>query len=851
MTSERIERLIEDLTFDEMADLITGDGIWNSRPVERLNIPSLVVTDGPNGARGGGLMGTGTPTACIPAGAVLGATWDPELMRQLGELLGDEAQAKGSHVLLAPTINLHRNMLGGRNFECLSEDPILSGILAASLIQGVQSKGIATTAKHLAGNDSEFERNTIDVQIDERTLREVYLVPFEMAVKDGGAWGLMSAYNRLNGVFCSEHPWLLTQVLREEWGFDGFVVSDWFALRSTAASAKAGTSLEMPGPGKFYGEQLRAALDVGEIDEADVQRLAVDMLTVLERTGNLEDLSEPIADQPPKEEPLDRPEDRALIRRAAAAGTVLLRNDGILPLDPSSLSSIALIGPNARSAKVMGGGSATVRAYRQVSPLEAITDRLGDKVAIHFAPGADINRSVPALSQPMLDGPLDLEIFEGREFEGPPASQSVSNSARMVFFGEPAPGVSASAYSARLSGSFTPTVDGPHRFSMVQSGRARVLLDGQVIIDATEGEYERGDEFFGMGSIEIVAEVEMAAGTSHDIVFEYTNQDAVLLGGCRLGIVELVQRDLLGEAEALAADCDIAIVVVGTNDDWETEGRDRDQFALPGDQPELIRRVSAANPRTVVVVNTGGPHQLDWLDAPAAALSVGFAGQELGESLVDILLGDVDPGGRMNTTIPKRIEHAPSHLNYPGENSVVRYGEGLFVGHRFFDARFLEPEVPFGFGLSYATFDWGTPVVTGPAATDLEASVVVEIPVTNTSERAGSDVVQLYIEPPASVVHRPVRELKGFAKVHLGSGESTIARIELDRRAFAYYDIGDRFFDEVGSAGPVPTGDGVRNTEAGWYVEPGTYRLVLARSSADPAATLDHELSGEAFRFDA
>ncbi len=842
------------MTIDEMATIVSGQGIWSSRPVERLGIPSLIVTDGPNGARGGGLMGTGTPTACIPAGSVLGATWDPDLMHELGQLLGDESVAKGSHVLLAPTINLHRNMLGGRNFECLSDDPLLSGALAASIIQGVQSKGVATTAKHFAGNDSEYERNTIDVQIDERTLREVYLVPFEMAVKQGEAWGLMSGYNRLNGEFCSENHWLVTKVLRDDWGFDGFVVSDWFALRSTAASAKAGTSLEMPGPGKYYGDQLRVALDAGEIDEADIQKLAVDMLTVLERTGNLDDLDTPLAEGSPVEEPLDRPEDRALIRRAAAAGTVLLRNDGLLPLDPTTLASvgsIAVIGPNALNAKVMGGGSATVLAYRQTSPLDAITERLGNTATVNFALGCDIDRSVPALARPLLDGPMELEIFTGHDFEGPAALTKPADKARMVFFGEPAPGVSSGAYSARMSGSFTPTVDGLHRFSMVQSGRMRVLLDGDVILDGTEGDYENGDEFFSMASVEIDADVELVAGVSRSIVVEYTNKDAVLLCGGRLGIVSMVEQDLLGEAEALAKESDIAIVVVGTNDDWETEGRDRDQFALPGDQPELIRRVSAANPRTIVVVNTGGPHQLDWLDLPAAALSVGFGGQELGDSLVDVLLGDVDPGGRMNTAIPKRIEHAASHLSYPGENSVVRYSEGLFIGHRFFDARHIEPEVPLGFGLSYATFDWAEPVVTGPSTTDIDSPVVVEIEVTNTSDRAGSDVVQLYIEPPKSVVHRPVRELKGFAKVHLAAGESATARIELDRRAFAYYDIGDQFFHNVGDGGPVPSAGGPRNTKAGWYVEPGAYQLVVARSSADHASVAVHELTGEAVRFDA
>ncbi|MFV2039789.1 MAG: glycoside hydrolase family 3 C-terminal domain-containing protein, partial [Acidimicrobiales bacterium] len=334
----------------------------------------------------------------------------------------------------------------------------------------------------------------------------------------------------------------------------------------------------------------------------------------------------------------------------------------------------------------------------------------------------------------------------------------------------------------------------------VQNGRARVLVDGAVALDATEGDLERGDEFFGMGSVEICADVQLEAGRAVEVTIEFSSLDAALLAGVRIGLTDLRERDLLGEAEALAAESDVAIVVVGTNDDWETEGRDRDHFDLPGDQVELIRRVSAVNPRTVVVVNAGGPHALDWLMDPAATLSIGFAGQELGDALVDVLVGDVDPGGRMPSTIPARYEHSPSYLNYPGENSVVRYGEGLYVGHRWFDARHIAPAVAFGHGLSYAHFTWGPPVVAAVASTTMDEPVVVEVDVTNTSDRVGSEVVQVYVEPPPSVLHRPVRELKGFAKLHLGPGETGTAVVPLDRRAFAYFDPADPAYESLAPA---------------------------------------------------
>ena len=818
------------LSTEEKADLVTGDGMWTTKSFPGAGIPAIGVTDGPNGARGGGLLGTGAPTACIPAGAVLGATWDPELVEALGGVLGDEARAKGCRVLLAPTINLHRNPLGGRNFECYSEDPILSGRVAAAFVRGVQSRGVATTPKHFVANDSEFERNTIDSQVDERTLRELYLVPFEYAVVEGGTWGLMSAYNRLNGTFCSENEWLLTQVLREEWGFDGFVVSDWFAARSTAASARAGLSLEMPGPGQWYGSELIGeALATGEMDGGHLDRIAADVMRLLERTGALDGAD---GCEPGQEHPLDRPEDRALIRRAAAAGTVLAANNGVLPLDAAQSGSVAVIGPNARKAQIMGGGSATVRAYRNVSLMDALGEEYSH-LDVRFAQGCDIERSLVALSTPMLKGRLLLEFFNGHDCSGPVVHTSEAGSADLMFFGAPGPGVNPEAFSIRASGVLVADDTGEHSLGLVQLGRCRVLLDGEVVLDATEGEYDRGDDFFGMGSVVISAPVQLTAGRDVPIAIEYSSRDSFMLCGARVGLKSQVERDLIAEAVEVAAAADVAVVVVGTNADWETEGRDRDSFDLPGDQPELIRRVAAANPATVVVVNTGGACNLDWADEVAAVLVAGFGGQEMGYAVADVLFGKADPGGRMTMTVPARYEHSPAYLNYPGENGVVRYGEGLYIGHRWFDARAIQPAVPFGHGMSYTSFEWSEPRVSGGGDTELADPVIVEVDVVNTGDRPGSDVVQVYVEPPPSLLHRPVRELKGFAKVHLAPGERTTARIVLDRRAFAYYDPGDQSPPSHSLEGLVPAGTAPSRTDPGWYVDPGTYTVWTARSSAD------------------
>lgn len=833
---QRIETLLADLTLEEKIDLVTGRDMWHTRPIERVGIPPLKVTDGPNGARGDGLMGTGAQTACIPSGAALGSTWDPELVEALGVLLGDEARAKKAHVLLAPTINLHRSPKGGRNFECYSEDPILTGRLASAFVRGVQSKGVATTAKHFVANDSEFERNSIDTIVDERTMRELYLVPFEHVVKDGEGWGIMSAYNRLNGTFCSEHEWLLTTVLRDDWGFDGFVVTDWFAARSTATMANAGLNLEMPGEGKWYGPALKAAVDAGEVAESQLDSLVLDILRVMERTGSLD------GDGDFSEGTLDRPEDRAVIRAAAAAGSVLLRNDGILPLEPGALSSIAVIGPNAFNAKVMGGGSAQVAAYRTTSPLDALTERLPD-VDIAWEKGSDIDRTTPPLTRPLVDGSVTVEYFDGQDHAGSPVYSAERREMAVLAFGAPAPGVSPDAYSVRASCTVVPAVSGPHEFHLVQCGRAKVVVDGTVVIDATEGEIERGTAYFGMGSVEIAGAIDLTAGTPVEVVVEYSNRDAILLSGFTVGLVAMVEDDLLGRAVALAEASDIAVVVVGTNDDWETEGRDRDLWELPGDQPELIRRVCAANPRTIVILNVGSPHDLSWLDDPAAVLSVGFGGQELGDAVVDMLLGDVEPSGRAPTTIGAHYEQFAAYPNYPGDNSIVRYGEGVFIGHRFHDAMQLEPAVPFGFGLSYTSFDIGAPRAASHAATG--DTITIAVDVTNTGDRTGSEVVQVYVEPVDPVIVRPVRELKAFRKVTLEPGATETVTLELDARAFAYFDVGDPMWERLQQDMPVPAdGAGLHRQEPGWYVDPGVYRLVVGRSSRDFSGSVALTLEG-------
>ncbi len=840
--TERVDQLVAHLTLDEKAALTAGVDMWATAAVERLGIPSITVTDGPNGARGTALFGLGGETAvCIPCGSALGATWDPALVERVGVMLGEEALTKACRALLAPTVNIHRSPTGGRNFECYSEDPLLSGKTAAAFVRGVQSQGVVTTVKHFAGNDAEFERNTVDSVIDERALREIYLVPFELAVTEGGALGIMTGYNRLNGVHCAMHEELLAGILRGEWGFEGFVVTDWFGALDTEQSSRAGVDVEMPGPGRAYGPALAQAVRDGIISETDVDRLVGHYLGVLDRLG--------VLDAPPAgpSASVDRPEHRVLAREASISSLVLLQNDGVLPFDPSSISRVAVIGPNAERAQIMGGGSAALAPHYVVSPLDALRARFGDDVTVTYERGCVIDKTTPEVAPPRITTPdgrpgLLLEQFDSDQIAGEPDSTRVCADGKVIVVGDMALGFDAPPVSLRVTGVYTADETGPHEFTFVQIlGGARVSIDGEVVFDGITDPPPPGTEFFGMGSAERNATLDLVAGRTVQIVAEYhTPRGMGLIRGVKIGCRLPEPPDLMDRAVAAADAADVAVVVVGTNADWESEGHDRDTMDLPGAQDELVRRVCAANPNTVVVVNTGSPVTMDWADDAPAILQSWFGGQEMGNALAAVLTGDADPGGRLPTTLPLRLEHNPSFGNFPGENSEIRYGESLLVGYRWYDSRHLPVRFPFGHGLSYSNFEIGVP--RAPESFAPGATITVEVPVTNTGTRRGNEVVQVYVESVSPRAVRPSRELKAFTKVELDPGETTTVSLELGDRAFAYWDPADPYWAstaEQRATGVVPTGgiNALHREEAGWYVDPGEYRIHVGRSSADVSHT--------------
>ncbi len=825
--SERVQSLLDALTLEEKASLLAGASIWHTVPVERLGIPAIKVTDGPNGARGDSLFGSGKGAACLPSGIALASTWNPALVEEVGQVLGEEALSKGARVLLAPTVNIHRSPLNGRNFECYSEDPYLAARMAVAYIKGVQSRQVGTSVKHFAGNNSEFERNTISSEIGERALREIYLSAFEAAVREAGSWTVMSSYNKINGTFSSENPWLLTGILKDEWAFEGAVMSDWFGTHSTAPALNAGLDLEMPGPTQWRGQKLVQAVHNGEVTQDAATQAAGRILHLIERVGAF--------DHPdiPEEADIDLPAHREVARRAAAEAIVLLKNhDNMLPLDPGKLRSVAIIGPNAKTAQIMGGGSARVNAHYAITPFDGITAQLGPGVKVGYEIGCTNHKYTPLIplsnlstSRDRTDHGLTITYYNSPDLSGEPVWQTTLLSTETVWLGEIGHGVSMRAFSARISGFFTPDESGPHTISLVSSGICRLLVDGAELIDNWTSQ-NKGDAFMGAGSGEKTADLTLTAGTPVALTIEYSAQGAGFLSGVRLGAMPLLPQDAIDRAARLAAQSDVALVFVGSTGEWESEGADRPDMELVGKQADLIHAVASANPRTVVVVQTGSPITMPWLSEPAAVLEAWFPGQECGNAIADVLFGKVDASGRLPQTFPKRLQDNPAYINYPGENGKVVYGEGIFIGYRYYDKKDIAPLFTFGFGLSYTTFEYSNLRLnkTSMASGDtLQATVDIR----NTGPRPGSDVVQLYVHDLESSLARPEKELKGFVKVPLQPGETRPVSFNLDRRALAFWD----------------------DAEHRWAAEAGEFQALVGRSAGEIVLSARFELT-DTVRFD-
>lgn len=646
-------KLVSQMTLEEKAALCVGINAWQTYAVERLDIPSITVSDGPHGVRRAQTIADGSlPATCFPTASALASSWDVELIRQLGQALADECIAIGVDVLLGPGNNMKRSPLCGRNFEYFSEDPYLGGEMAAAFIDGVQSKGVGTSLKHFAANNQETERMTVNAQIDERALREIYLAGFERAVKKSQPWTVMCAYNRLNGPYGSENHRLLVDILKEEWGFEGFVVSDWGAVHNRVNALIGGLDLEMPGPQEMRVQRVVEAVQRSELDEAVLDAAVERILHIVFKAKQTKKGGTQI----------DIDGHHALARQIAGETMVLLKNDNLLPL--RNVKKLAVIGKAAKEPYFQGGGSSHINPTKVDMPLEEL--------------------------------------------------QKLANGAEISY------------------------------------------ADG----------YTMQDEF---------------------------------------------DQALIDEAVKIAAQAEVALLYIALPPFKESEGYDRKDIDLTNQEVALIKAVTGVQPRSVVILNNGSAVAMnEWIDGAGAVLEAWMMGQAGGGAIADVLFGRVNPSGRLAETFPLKLSDTPAYLNFPGENGEVRYGEGLFIGYRYYDAKNVPILFPFGYGLSYTTFEYSKLQLSKKAikATD---GLTVTVEVKNTGSVAGKTTVQVYVHDCKAELVRPEKELKGFAKVALAPGESKTISITLDERAFAYYHPG---YQE-------------------WVVESGEFEILVGQSSAD------------------
>ena len=796
---KNIDQIIKTLTLDEKVSLLSGFNSWYTNKIEKKNIPSIKMSDGPNGVRGD--SNSGKSSACFPCAISIGSTWDLSLIKDIGVALGEEAQAKDVDVLLGPTINIHRHHLGGRHFESFSEDPFLTGKIATNYVQGVQSKNVAACLKHFVGNDTEYERHSISSNIDAQTLREIYLLPFEMGIKEGNAKVVMSAYNKLNNIFCSSHQDLLIKILKEEWGFDGYVVSDWGAALETIENANGGLDLEMPGPSNVWGKALIDAVEASEVSEKLIDDKVKRILTVAEFSNRFQ------KPQIKAEQAIDQPKHRLLLRKAAADGMVLLKNEGSLPLK-KNIKKLAVIGPNALEAQIIGGGSASLRPHYQIHPLEAAQERLGHETEILYSKGCHTHKYLPKINEELMeekDGFL-VEYFDGNQFDkNLILEERLTGSKFWVFEGFAKDVISKEErpdISVRFSCTYKPDISGLHEFEIFGIGKCRLLIDGNELIDNWTS-MDPGEAFFTFGSASKKGVTNLQKGEAYKIEVQYKFEGS--FPAVYIGCQAPDEVDIFQEALETASHADDVILIVGTNSDWETEGNDRADFNLPANQNKLIEAILEANQNTVVVINTGSPIHMPWEKKAKAIIQTWFAGQEFGNALVDILSGEVNPSGKLPTTFPVKIEDTPAYKNYPGKNLQMNYDEKLLVGHRWYESNSIKPLFCFGHGLSFTSFNYQNLEVT----TGSDFVVTCKFEIQNTGDISGLEIAQCYVGFASPLPGEPYKTLQGFVKEEIGANELKKVEIKLGPRNFSFWSV-------------------ETNT---WQIREGSYQILIGSSS--------------------
>jgi len=809
-TSEKAAALVKQMTLEEKIDYIGGTG-FAVRPVLRLHLPALEMSDGPIGVR----SNNGFPSTVYAAGVGLAASWNPALAERVGAGIGKDARARGIHFMLGPGVNIYRQPVNGRNFEYFGEDPFLSSSIAVGYIRGMQSQGVSATIKHFLGNNSEFLRHDSDSVIDERTLREIYLPTFESAVKRAHVGAVMDSYNLTNGQHMTQNTYFNTDVVRREWGFNGVMMSDWVATYDGVAAANGGLDLEMPNGAFMNQKNLLPAVKDGRLKESTVDEKVMHILETAERFGWLDrqqaDLSLSKYSEPNHELALD----------AARESIVLLKNEGkLLPLDKSATKSVLVVGPDAYPAQTVGGGSARAAAFAPVSVLQGISTLLGTSATVYYERGlptlTEIARSTEFMTAAQNgQRGVTVELFPNVDLSGTPKLTNTMNHINVTgtswesFAGdfEAALALFASGRrtesSRRWTGYYMAAADGPYEIAMQgngEGGGSRLYLDDKLLFD----------NWKTARALQPHVTLQLTGGP-HKLVVEDFQKSAVG-GRLRVGIVD--QRKLVSDVvKTLAAKADVVVIAAGFDTDSESEGGDR-TFDLPFGQEELIREISVANSKSVVAVTSGGNVDPgNWLDDAPAYLEMWYPGEAGGAALAEILFGAVNPSGRLPATFERRREDNPTFATYypQGDSIRVEYKEGVFVGYRGYEHNGIKPLFPFGYGLSYTTFKYANLAVTPASGGQTGAFFTVSFDLTNIGDRAGAEVAQVYVADDHSKISRPAKELKGFSKVTLQPGETKHVTIDLDARAFAYYDVGAKQ----------------------WHITPGNFGVLVGQSTED------------------
>jgi beta-glucosidase len=762
---------VDKLSIEEKVRLLTGEDFWTTYALPNIGLRKMVVSDGPSGVRGE-LWDERSPSLSLPSATAFASTWDKDVLGRVGEVMAHEARSKNVDVVLGPTINLHRSPLGGRHFEAYSEDAVLSGKLASAFVNGIQGQGVGACLKHFIANDAETDRHTVNNILDDETLREVYALPFEIAVRDSNPWTIMSAYNRVNGPKMAASP-LLNSMLKDEWGWDGAVVSDWTGVQSTVDTGNEGNDLEMPGPFGFWGEKLLAVVKSGEVSEDAINAKVERLIRLAHRVGKFADA------ESKKAKEFTNAELQAFARSVGSQSIVLAKNENsVLPIE--SPVSIAVVGAHARFGRGQGGGSATVYPTEFVAPLEGLTKNAPAGSNVTYALGVNSDSGLIQLDKNYLKNPATGQGGCLAEIFAPDGSLLLSENRFGGFFNWATQPWMFQYSFIRVSGIFTANAEGEYQFGVGMVGNYKITIGDQIhegfipMHSDDLGEFVLNPPFRAFGHT-------LKKGEEVLIQWEYPQGSLPIpIASFYIGFQEpsRSQSEEIADAAELAAKSDVAVVFVGTTAEIESEGHDRSNISLPDGQDQLVAAVAKAAKRTIVVVNSGSPVEMPWFEDVDSVLFTFFGGQQMGNALADVIYGKVNPGARTTTTWAKQMSDLPV-VNTTPTNGELHYSEGKFIGYRAWKKSGAAPLIPFGHGLSYTTF---TSELVG-----VDKSVA-KVKVLNTGNRAGAHIVQIYAQLENAQSFE--RRLAGFAKVSLQPSESAVVEVSLEPLVFKRFNAG-------------------------------------------------------------